>query len=145
MLLCLLAVFAATTTGCFGEFALTRKVYTWNDDVSDNNFVKTLVFWGLNVIPVYGIASFADLVIFNLIEFWTGSNPIAMADGETESQIVEYDGKLYELKATKNHFSVTEITEGSDNFTYVYKLYEESQKIVLQTETSEFVVSHIDE
>ena len=138
-----LALFVATSSGCFGEFALTRAVYEWNDDVSSNNFVKTLVFWGLNIIPVYGIASFADLIIFNLIEFWTGSNPIAMADGEWEYQIVEYEGNLYELSATKNRLIVKGINgdEASTLCSFLY--HEDSDRITAEAQGAEFVVAHV--
>lgn len=102
---------SVVTTGCFGEFALTRKVYTWNQDLSDSKFVQTLVFYGLNIIPVYGIAGAVDFYILNLIEFWTGSNPAAMKDGQVEKQIVKAkDGNSYEIMATKNCFQVTQLT-----------------------------------
>ncbi|MFN3875083.1 MAG: DUF3332 family protein, partial [Flavobacteriales bacterium] len=52
-------------TGCFGEFALVRKVYNWNDSMS-NKFVKTLLFYAMNIIPVYGVAALIDFVILNL-------------------------------------------------------------------------------
>ncbi len=99
------------TTGCFGNFALTRKVYKWNDSISGDDlqgkFVKTLVMYALYIIPVYEISGAADLIIFNLIEFWTGSNPLAMAEGQKETQIVERGGIQYQITATKNTFEVT--------------------------------------
>jgi len=58
--------------GCYGHFPLTRAVYKYNGEVSDDKFVKSLVFWGFIIIPVYSAATFADAVIFNLFEFWTG-------------------------------------------------------------------------
>ena len=72
-------------TGCFGEFGLTRKVYDFNQNVG-GKFVNNLLFWAMCIIPVYEVVGFLDVVIFNTIEFWTGSNPIAMAPGETEIQ-----------------------------------------------------------
>ncbi len=101
----MLAVFSISSTGCFGEFALTRKVYTFNDSLG-NNFVKTIVFYAMNIVPVYGIAGFIDTVILNLIEFWTGSNPLAMADGEIEQRVVNYKGSKYQITATKNNFNI---------------------------------------
>ena len=68
------------STGCFGNFALTRGIYGWNDTVSGNKFVKWLVFLGLNIIPIYPLGGLADLFIFNTLEFWTGSNPMASRD-----------------------------------------------------------------
>lgn len=102
---------SALTTGCFGEFALTRKLYSWNKDVSSNKFVQTLIFWAFNIVPVYGVAGFIDSAILNLIEFWTGSNPIAMNEGQFERQIVKAkDGKTYEITATKNRFDIKDLS-----------------------------------
>lgn len=104
----------AATTGCFGNFALTRKVYKWNDSIAGDDlagkFVKSLVMWGLCVIPVYQFSGFADIIIFNLIEFWTGSNPLAMNEGDQEVQIVERNGVQYQITATKNTFTVVPVT-----------------------------------
>lgn len=96
--------FLITQTSCFGSFELIQKVYNWNDSVSSNNFVKTLLFYLLNIIPVYGIAGFLDVVIFNLIEFWSGSNPLAMAEGDMEQQLITVNGQEYLVTATKNQF-----------------------------------------
>jgi hypothetical protein len=67
------------TSGCFGSFNLTRKLYGWNKGVSNDKFVRELVFLGLNVVPVYDIAGFIDVVVTNSIEFWTGTNPVSMS------------------------------------------------------------------
>jgi hypothetical protein len=81
-------------TGCFGSFALTKKVYEFNDGL-ENKWLKSIAFWGLNIIPVYGFAGFVDVVILNLVEFWTGSNPLAMQEGEVEEQIIAFRGESY--------------------------------------------------
>jgi hypothetical protein len=93
-------------TGCFGEFALVRKVYSFNQGI-DNKFVRTIVFYALNVIPVYSVAGAVDFWILNLIEFWTGSNPMAMQDGETEQQLITMDGTTYLVTASNKGFSAT--------------------------------------
>jgi hypothetical protein len=66
------------TSGCFGSFNLTRKLYGFNKDVSKEKFVRELVFLGLNIVPIYGVAGFIDVVVANTVEFWTGENPISM-------------------------------------------------------------------
>lgn len=66
------------TSGCFGSFNLTRKLYGFNKDVSKDKFVRELVFLGLNIVPIYGVAGFIDAVVANTVEFWTGQNPIDM-------------------------------------------------------------------
>jgi len=98
-----------TQTGCFGEFALVRKVYSWNEGL-DSKFVRTLVFYALNIIPVYGIAGFIDFAILNLIEFWSGSNPVSMNEGDYEMQLVTVKGVKYRIEATKDTFTTTQLT-----------------------------------
>jgi len=67
------------STGCFGSFNLTRKLYGFNKSASDDKVVRELVFLGLNIIPVYSAASFIDAVVLNTVEFWTGTNPVQMS------------------------------------------------------------------
>jgi hypothetical protein len=69
----------ASSTACFGSFQLTRKVYAFNKGVSQDKWVQELAFLALNIVPVYGLASFADAVFANTVEFWTGTNPVASA------------------------------------------------------------------
>lgn len=71
-----------TVVGCFGRFPLTRAVYKFNDEISSNKIIKTLVMWAFIIIPVYGVATFADAIILNLIEFWTG-NTIHVSNVQT--------------------------------------------------------------
>ena len=75
----LVAAGLVTTSGCFGSFQLTRKLYSWNKSVSADKWVQELVFLGLYIVPVYGIAGLGDLVFANTVEFWTGTNPVASA------------------------------------------------------------------
>ena len=79
---------AMLSSGCYGPFELTKKVHKWNGEVSDNKWVVELVFLVAAWLPVYGIATLADAVIFNSVEFWTGENPLtkASADGVRASK-----------------------------------------------------------
>jgi Domain of unknown function (DUF3332) len=78
LVLTLTAAAVLGTSGCFGSFNLTRKLYGFNKDVSKEKFVRELVFLGLNVVPIYGIAAAIDVIVANTVEFWTGENPISM-------------------------------------------------------------------
>jgi hypothetical protein len=89
----LLLALGSFSTGCFGSFVLVKKLYTWNERVTGNKFVRTLIFWVLCIFPIYQFAALGDAVVLNLIEFWTGHNPLAMRDGETQQRIVEADGQ----------------------------------------------------
>lgn len=64
----------------------------------------------LFIIPVYWLAAFIDIAILNLIEFWTGSNPISMKPGEMERQLVVKDGETFEITATQNRFDIVQIS-----------------------------------
>ncbi|MBI5529508.1 MAG: DUF3332 family protein [Deltaproteobacteria bacterium] len=77
------SVLMLSLASCFGSFKAIRTVYKWNDSL-DNKWVKTLVLWAFTIIPVYGVIALADAIVFNLIEFWTGDNPLtsgALPDG----------------------------------------------------------------
>lgn len=104
-----LGALTITQTGCFGEFALTRKAYNWHDGVSSNKFVKSLLLW-IPMAFVYGITGMLDAVIFNLIEFWSGSNPISMNEGDHEMQLATIDGIDYRIEATKDTFTTTQLS-----------------------------------
>ena len=58
---------------------MTKKLYNWNGTLG-NKWVKSIVFFVFGfVLPVYGLSAFIDAIALNLVEFWTGSNPVAAA------------------------------------------------------------------
>lgn len=77
---------AVVFSGCYGKFALTRKVYEINGTITDNKFVHSLITWVFLILPVYSIAGFADFVVLNTIEFWTGSNPMGASNSTTNDE-----------------------------------------------------------
>lgn len=108
-LLSVVALGLVASSGCFGSFQLTRKVYNWNASVSSDKFVTELVFLGLNIVPVYSVAALADAVFANSVEFWTGTNPVASArtlrpDGTALVQHAETtaDGKTLTIDEVKD-------------------------------------------
>lgn len=95
-------------TGCFGEFALTRKAYDWHASIG-NKWVRSLLLW----IPmgfVYSITAMVDAVILNLIEFWSGSNPMSMNEGDYEMQLTTIKGVDYKIEVTKDTFTTTQLS-----------------------------------
>lgn len=85
-------------TGCYGTFPLTKQIYKFNGSIGDK-YVKQVVFWAFFIVPVYEVGTLADVIIFNLIEFWTGSNPLSMdkktiKDGDNEYLLTSKDNKL---------------------------------------------------
>jgi hypothetical protein len=79
---------ALLATGCFGSFKLTDLVYSWNGSVSDNKWVRWLVFLVMVIVPVYGIVLLVDAVVLNSIEFWTGDNPVHGSDDGHGNRVV---------------------------------------------------------
>ena len=82
----LLVCFVAT--GCTGSFNLTRKVYHWHRSQSDK-WADEFGFLVCALLPIYGISTFADAIVFNSIEFWTGKNPVEMTSVETNIKHVK--------------------------------------------------------
>ena len=117
VLLCMLTI---NVSGCFGTFALTRKVYEFNRDLNDK-FVQSIVMWAMLIIPVYGVATFIDVVILNLIEFWSGSNPLAMGDTDIEYQYITHEDKTYEVVTTKNRYDIHEVDNPENSFSLVFE------------------------
>ncbi|WP_162064209.1 DUF3332 domain-containing protein [Vibrio taketomensis] len=90
------ALGVSSLTGCMGQMATTGVVSKFNLEIVDNRYGREGVFLLLS--PVYGIAGFVDLFIFNSIEFWTGTNPIsgkspAVVDTPTKNYI-KVNGQL---------------------------------------------------
>ncbi len=63
-----------STTSCIGPNNAFNSLSTWNSKLSDSKWLNELVFLGLNIIPVYPLFLFADNLLFNSVEFWTGKN-----------------------------------------------------------------------
>jgi hypothetical protein len=80
--LLLLSIFLSGN--CFGKFALVRKIYEVNDGLTFGasgklgGVIKSIVMIVFVILPVYSISFFLDIIVFNLIEFWTDKNPMAL-------------------------------------------------------------------
>ncbi len=102
------AVLAAFTCvsvgGCYGKYALFNSAHKFGGHLGGKwvGAVVNLVFWGVGV---YGICLLGDLLIFNTIEFWTGSNPVAMGDVYQETD--EHGNKIYAVRNTDGTLSVS--------------------------------------
>ncbi len=92
---------------CFGRFALVRAFYNANDGINIGGgllakIIKTILFW----IPfsfLIAIGAFFDLLLFNLIEFWSGSNPVGLNEYDKEGKFAktfEQDGEKLSLVYT---------------------------------------------
>lgn len=75
---CALAIFLAlvcSTTSCFGPFNATARVHTWNREF-ENRWAGEGVFLAFSILWVNRVVLVGDMLIFNSIEFWGGTNPI---------------------------------------------------------------------
>ena len=69
---------------------MTNKVLNWNKTIG-NTFVNELVFVAFWILPVYEVSALADITVLNAIEFWSGTNPVALGTKVIDTK----DGKVY--------------------------------------------------
>lgn len=95
------ALLTTSLSSCMGKFALTKNLYSWNEQIS-NKFVNEVVFVAFWILPVYEVCSLADLLVLNSIEFWSGDNPMTAStkviDTDNGRYLVKCDGKGYDIK-----------------------------------------------
>jgi hypothetical protein len=70
------ALLASSLTGCMGHSALSAKALKFNLSTAEGRWGREGLFVGMMIIPVYPIFKLLDLLIFNSVEFWVGSNPL---------------------------------------------------------------------
>ncbi len=61
-------------SGCVGSNAVTGMLMKFNVEAVDNRYARGGVYFLLS--PVYALTFAADFIVFNSLEFWTGSNPL---------------------------------------------------------------------
>lgn len=70
----LLVAITPLSMSCYGRFPLTKAIYRFNGDVTNNKWIHSIILWIFVLLPVYSIAMLGDAIILNLIEFWTGES-----------------------------------------------------------------------
>jgi len=125
-------VMTISLSGCYGSFAFTKKVYDFNGQIS-NKWVNEAIFFVFGG-PVYGFTVFADAVVLNTIEFWTGSNPVASNTLEQQDQAgnkliaTKIPGGALELTVIKADGTVNSMTlTKSDD---MVKAFDENGKVI---------------
>ena len=114
--------------GCFGPFVLTKAVQKVNASVPLGIF-QQIVFW--LILPAYGVAIVGDMLVMNLIDFWTGipsavamasdaqGNTIALnpsADGtEATLTVTAADGTVQQVRFVRLPDGVSEAYDASGN------------------------------
>ena len=139
LMLVVVSMLTLSMTGCFGSFKATRWLYSQYEGL--NQPISTLVMW---VTIWYGVPflGFVDIVILNTLEFWTGSNPLAMSEGEMDIRHYSQDGKDYDVVLTHNKIDIIERGNPVNNASFVYEtnenawyLHDSKGEISLLTET----------
>lgn len=92
-------------SSCIGSFALFNKYEKWQCNMTDNKFVNAIVGFILQPI-VAPITLFADYIVLNTIEFWSGDNPMAKNAGKTQ-QVMGSDGRYYAVKTLIDGYEIT--------------------------------------
>ena len=125
----IVALMCSSLTSCMGQFALTKNLYAWNEQIS-NKFVNELVFVAFWILPVYEVCALADVLVINSIEFWSGDNPMTAStkyiDTDHGRYLVKCDGKGYD------------VTLQSTGVSYRLDFAPESQTWSLQYEGKEY-------
>ena len=133
----LIAVLLISTSilcsSCIGSFKLWNGLKEWNQGIG-NKFVNELVFIALNIVPVYGVAYFADVVVLNTIEFWSGSNPVA----SNEVKEVKGENGNYLVASNENGYTITN-KEDNQSLDLVYNKENKSWNAVTECENFELV------
>lgn len=80
-----------TMSGCFGSFGATRFVWELNKDLFSNKILQWVIFLVFATFQVYSIAATIDVFLLNLIEFWTGSNPLVERGEDVPERVVQLD------------------------------------------------------
>jgi hypothetical protein len=87
---------AVMLAGCFGPMKATTRLRTWNREI-ENRWAGEGLYLLLRI-PyggVYGVFALSDFLIWNSIEFWGGTNPIAPVSRERLERVRELDARRH--------------------------------------------------
>ncbi len=106
------------TANCFGKFTFIRKMHSFNDGINIggpmvSKVIKTLIMY-VAFFFAYSWMFVIDVLILNLIEFWTDSNPLGLN---------EFD---------KNGNYVKELAEGNTKIQMIYSGFGEKLTMNIQ-------------
>lgn len=133
----LILAVAIMFSSCIGSFSLTSRLKAWNESFNDK-WANELIF--VCIIPVYGFSIFADAIVINSIEFWTGSNPIASNVGDTKI-VKNSAGEDVQITTTENGYN---LTNGEQEMQLVFDEAEKSWS-ALYNDQSVKLIKFIDE
>lgn len=120
------SILVLSFASCYGSFRAIKTVHHWNGSLG-NPLLNTLVFWAFWIIPVYEVTALADAFVFNLLEFWTGENPLAsvpLKDGAL-AEFERIDESTVRIKVTHTDGTVSGFTmvKSGDNVLQIRDRY----------------------
>ena len=131
--LALLFCSALILSSCIGSFQLTNKVKDWNDNVGDK-WINEVVFLAFHIVPVYEVCMFADAVVFNSVEFWTGERLVASAG---ERQMIKNSfGKDVEIKTLRDGYL---FSDGNSSMKVLYDSASKTWKVETDGQSSDLI------
>ncbi len=137
-------VVALLLSSCYGPFKLTRNLHDWNGSLGDE-WVNSLVFYGLLVVPVYEVAAAIDVLILNTIEFWTGDNPVGFKGNKKMEKIVEQENSTYKITAKRNTILIEGISGIDQGKKIKMKIDKENKQLFLEKEGELIKLAEFDE
>ena len=66
-----------TGSSCLGPNNAYNSILNWNAELSEVDALNEIVFIAMIIIPVYPIAQFVDIIVFNTIDYWAGGHVIS--------------------------------------------------------------------
>lgn len=120
---------AILLSSCIGSFGLTNRLKNWNESLG-NAWANEVVFIALHIVPIYELSIFADILVLNSIEFWTGSNPLAANVGETNI-VKNTAGEDIQITTTENGYN---LSNGEQEMQFVFDEAEKSWSAVYGNE-----------
>lgn len=145
------AIILACSTLCsscaVGSFSTLNWCYDFNTNLTNNKYVNAVVSAILYPFEVC-IGGFIDCFIFNTVEFWSGSNPLAEAQTVKAS-----DGTLFTLvPAANGGYTITNETSGqvlnllfeADTHTWTAETEQMSKKLITFIDDKNAIVYHND-
>lgn len=119
-------------SSCIGSFGLSNKILAWNKTI-DNKFVNELVFFAMNIVPVYPVSLLADLLVINSIEFWSGSNPVEAGIVKT----IQGENGIYTVETLENGYNI--VNEKGEKAELIYNQEDNSWSWVENNESTKVV------
>ncbi len=120
-------------SSCIGPFTLTNRVKDWNENIG-SKFVNEVVFLAFHIVPVYEVCIFADAIVFNSVEFWTGERLVASA-GERK-MIKNSFGKDVEIKTLNNGYL---FSDGNSSIKVIYDADQKTWKAEIDNKSTDLI------